>query len=81
MDAARGGAVSAPNGATTRFSKDDFGRTVAIASADSGLETRGYDLADRIVASTDAIGNSARYAYDAAGRIARQVVSSVGETM
>lgn len=70
-----GSNVVAPNGARTRYVKDDFGRTVAIDSADSGLLSRTYDLADRIVASRDAAGNRASYEYDVAGRIVLQTVS------
>ena len=67
----------APNGATTRTTVDDFGRTIATDSADSGLSTRNFDAADRLIASTDAAGNHARYEYDAAGRIVRQTVVGI----
>ena len=53
----------APNGATTRTTVDDFGRTIATDSADSGLSTRNFDAADRLIASTDAAGNHACYEY------------------
>jgi hypothetical protein len=44
--------VVAPNGATTHFIKDDFGRTVATIGADSDKTTRRFDAADRLVANT-----------------------------
>ena len=53
---------------------DDFGRTVAIASPDSGLTTSSFDAADRLIASTDAVGHRAAYAHDAAGRIIKQTI-------
>ncbi|HUY02064.1 MAG TPA: DUF6531 domain-containing protein, partial [Rhodocyclaceae bacterium] len=67
-------AVIAPNGAVTRLASDDFGRTVAVASPDSGTLTRRFDAADRLVSATDALGNRADYQYDAAGRINKQTV-------
>jgi RHS repeat-associated protein len=70
--------IEAPNGALTRYVNDDFGRTLVIASPDSGTVARSYDLADRVVGSTDSHGNRASYAYDAAGRIVRQDIVGAG---
>ncbi len=66
--------VVAPNGATTRTIRDDFGRTIAIISHDSGIDTKSYDAAGRITASVDARGNRASYEYDVTGRIVKQTV-------
>ena len=55
---------------------DDFGRLVARLSPDSGITTYQHDAADRLVASTDALGNTAQYSFDAAGRITRQVITA-----
>lgn len=69
--------MTAPNGAVTRRSIDDFGRTTYIDSADSGSLSSHYDNADRIVGSTDANGNQSRYNYDSAGRLlAKRTVNS-----
>ena len=54
---------------------DDFGRIVATLSPDSGTTTRVFDAADRLVASTDAMGHRAIYAYDEQGRILRQTIT------
>jgi RHS repeat-associated protein len=54
---------------------DDFGRLVLMRSPDSGVSTRQFDAADRLIASTDAQGNHARYAHDLMGRILRQTVT------
>lgn len=55
--------------------KDDFGRTIATLSPDSGQTLNTFDAADRLTASSDALGNVASYEYDLAGRIARQTVT------
>jgi RHS repeat-associated protein len=54
---------------------DDFGRVVAIISADTGRTDRSYDAANRMVASRDVLGNQARYEYDLQGRIVRQTIT------
>ena len=71
-------ALIAPNGAVTRTTTDDFGRTVAVASPDSGTFSRRFDAADRLVSATDGLGNRADYEYDAAGRILEQTISPAG---
>ncbi|MGH8430812.1 MAG: RHS repeat-associated core domain-containing protein, partial [Solimonas sp.] len=58
-----------------RHLADDFGRTIATLSPDSGITTRRFDAADRLIGSTDAQGNRAVYEHDAAGRIARQQIT------
>ncbi|RZI43925.1 hypothetical protein EGT07_00375 [Herbaspirillum sp. HC18] len=63
------------HGASVHHLRDDFGRTVATQSRDSGTTTRSFDEADHLVASTDALGNRARYEYDPVGRIARQIIT------
>jgi RHS repeat-associated protein len=60
----------------TRHLRDDFGRTVLTASPDSGVTLRTFDAADRLIAMRDALGNEARYEYDAAGRVVRQMVQA-----
>ena len=64
--------------ARVRHVIDDFGRHVASISPDSGKTVRVYDQADRLVASTDAAGNRAAYAYDISGRILRQDIWPAG---
>ena len=71
-------AVTAANGARTRYVTDDFGRNLRVDSPDSGATTRRYDEADRLTAMTDALGNHAEYRYDLAGRIVRQSVTGPG---
>ena len=68
-------AVIAPNGATTRYVRDDFGQNVATIGADSGMTTRRFNAAGSVVASTDASGNQAAYEYDVMGRIVLQTIS------
>jgi RHS repeat-associated protein len=53
---------------------DDFGRTVATFSPNSGLTTRTFDTADRLIASVDALGHRGTYTHDAAGRIVKQTI-------
>jgi YD repeat-containing protein len=48
---------------------DDFGNNVFTRSANTGTTLRAFDLAGRLVAMTDALGNTARYTFDAQGRI------------
>lgn len=62
--------VAEPPGAAHRV--DDFGRVVESVHVDSGRVQRAFDAADRLVWMRDALGNEARYAYDAAGRIVHQ---------
>lgn len=71
-------AVVAPNGTTTRYVRDDFGRIIATIAADSGKTIRRFDAADRVVASLDANGNRASYEYDVMGRIASQSETDAG---
>ena len=47
-------------------------------SPDSGKTRYVHDEADRLVASTDAAGNRAVYAYDISGRILRQDIWPAG---
>lgn len=61
--------VVAPNGALTEYAVDDFGRTVAVRSPDSGTKFTVYDTADRPIETRDALGNRTTYAYDPAGRL------------
>ena len=74
-------AVTAPNGALTRRSIDDFGRTTFLDSADSGALSNHYDNADRLVESTDANGNQSRYSYDHAGRLLEKRTVNPGTHM
>ena len=55
--------------------RDDFGRIVATLSPDSGTSIHRFDDADRLIAGSDALGNSAAYDYDAASRIVRQRIT------
>jgi RHS repeat-associated protein len=75
---ADGGAstVMAPGGATTRYIRDDFGQTLAVISADSGVSSNSFDAGGRLIASLDANGNRASYEHDVAGRIVRQTISA-----
>jgi RHS repeat-associated protein len=68
--------VTTPTGATTRTEWDDFGRTIAVYSPDSGLSTRRYDSADHLIESQDAKGNQATYEYNSDGQISRQTIRS-----
>jgi RHS repeat-associated protein len=54
---------------------DDFGNNVFTRSANTGTTLRAFDPAGRLVAMTDALGNTARYTFDAQGRILRQSIT------
>jgi RHS repeat-associated protein len=58
-----------------RTLQDDFGRPVATISPDSGITTRSFDDADRLIGSSDALGNRAQYTHDAMNRIQYQVIT------
>lgn len=68
-------AITAANGAVTRMVRDDFGRTRVVDSADSGRKISDYDVADRVVTSTDANGNRTRYTYDISDRLTGRVTT------
>ncbi|MCL4748113.1 MAG: RHS repeat-associated core domain-containing protein, partial [Burkholderiaceae bacterium] len=57
-----------PNGATHRFWRDDFGRTVRIEHPDSGAHVATYDEADRLIERRDPLRSSSAR-YDALGRL------------
>jgi RHS repeat-associated protein len=48
---------------------------VLTLSPDSGTTLRRFDAADRLVAMTDAQGNTARYEHDPQGRILKQTIA------
>ena len=58
---------------------DDFGRTVAVTMPDTGTVQFSYDVSDRLIASTDAMGNRITYLYDPANRMIKQTVTD-GQT-
>lgn len=66
---------AAPGKLHTWQLRDDFGRSVLTGSPDSGRTLRSFDAADRLVAMTDAQGNTAAYAYDVQGRILSQTIT------
>ena len=53
---------------TTQFIKDDFGRAVAVLSADAGVSRYGYDAAGNRIRWTNPAGNTTQYTWDAANR-------------
>jgi RHS repeat-associated protein len=55
---------------------DDFGHNVFTRSANTGTTLRAFDSAGRLVAMADALGNTARYTFDAQGRILRQSITA-----
>ena len=55
--------------------KDDFGRVVAATIPDTGTTLFIYDAADRLTASTDAMGNQITYLYDLANRVIKQTLA------
>lgn len=59
--------------------RDDWGRQVQTRSPDAGVSTRWFDAAHQLVAGKDALGNRARYVYDAAGRILEQHIQEAGK--
>jgi RHS repeat-associated protein len=65
--------------ATPQTDLDDWGRPVRTRSADTGLVTRVFDAADRLVAMTDAMGRTARYQWDLQNRLVEQTTGSHGE--
>jgi RHS repeat-associated protein len=70
-------------GIETRYSFDDFGRLVRVASPDTGVTVYIYDAAGHLISKTNAYGSAdastIRYRYDAAGRVVAEV-SPEGKT-
>ena len=54
---------------------DDFGRTIAVTMPDTGTAQFSYDVSDRLIASTDAMGNRTTYLYDPANRMIKQIMT------
>jgi RHS repeat-associated protein len=65
----------AANGATSSRLIDDFGRTLAIDSPDSGRQVAHYDAADRLTARVDANGNRTDLAWDVSGQLISRRIS------
>lgn len=57
-----------------RVLRNDFGDVVATMSPERGTTVNAFDDAGRLVATTNAIGQTVRLTYDAAGRPLRRVV-------
>ena len=60
--------VIAPNGASTTYQFDDFGRMIQETSPDRGTTTYVYDAADNPVQQTNALGQTVSTTYDALNR-------------
>lgn len=65
--------VVAANAAQTQYLADDFGRTIQVTSADTGVTRNSYSAADQLLQTTDAAGRATRYSYDPLGRITERV--------
>lgn len=63
--------ITAPNGASTGYRYDDFGRQVQEDSADRGMLRYVHDPADNVLQREDANGGVIRFEYDAANRLTR----------
>jgi RHS repeat-associated protein len=60
--------------------KDDFGRTVRVASASHGSIVKRYNNADQLIQQQNSMGDMQTYAYDLAGhRIRFTLVPKIGE--
>ncbi|MEW6416081.1 MAG: RHS repeat-associated core domain-containing protein [Pseudomonadota bacterium] len=57
-----------------RILKDDFGRTVSMASASHGSVLRQYDAADQLVQQRTDKGDIQTYAYDLTGQCIRHTI-------
>jgi len=68
--------ITGPHGVVTKYVVDDFGRKLEVNSPDSGILSKKYDAADRLIESKDAMGNKSVYKYDYAGRLLSQSVFS-----
>ena len=62
-------ALTDARGNTTRFPKDDFGRTVLVDSPDTGRIAYRHDAAGNRVAARHEDGRAVRSTFDAAGRL------------
>jgi YD repeat-containing protein len=59
---------------------DEAFDTVPKENIDSGITNRQFDAANHLIGSSDAKGNQAAYAFDAAGRIQKQTITAAGQT-
>jgi len=71
--------VAAPNGATTDFQYDGLARRTGEQSPDRGAVGLAYDLADNLVASTDARDITREIEYDGLNRPVRVTYPEPGE--
>jgi RHS repeat-associated protein len=75
-------ALAGPREPSLRLLHDDFGRTVARLSVDHGDTVYEFDASDRLIASTDALGQRGEYEWDLRGRIVRQALRGTdGQTV
>jgi RHS repeat-associated protein len=62
-----------PLGGRTGFAYDAAGRLASVTDArGTVLERYGYDVMDRLLTRTDALGKEERYAYNAGGQLTRR---------
>jgi len=62
-------AVTDPNGNSTSYVFDDFGRMLRQTSPVTGVTTYGYDPSGNLLSTTDANSATTTRAYDALGRV------------
>ncbi len=65
----------------TQFYNDDFGREIAHRAPDSGLYTRRYDAADRVIEQRDADNNQIAFQYDHDGRLLLKTVKEKNDSL
>jgi YD repeat-containing protein len=72
--------VKAPNNATTNYTYDGFGQTLAEAAADVGGSNYSYDAAGNLSSTVDARGTTQTWTYDALNRATSVKYSKPGNS-
>jgi len=63
---------SGPGAISTQTWTDTFGQTVLVSHADGSFRSSVFDVAGRVVSSTDELGRTTTYLHDGLGRMTRE---------